>query len=207
MKPDLDKIRELAALRALGVLESDESDAFSCLLEESAEARHELMAFEGVAEAMAKARVIGPQPSPGLRARILQAAESAKARANLEAHLKQLAPKSSDGLAFVRDAAGSGWFRLPIAGAFVKVLSYDGANGYATVLGKLEAGARYPTHAHRQPEDVFMLSGDLHFGSVTLHAGDFHHAEAGTTHQENWSEHGCVLLAVLSKEDLLAQFA
>jgi anti-sigma factor ChrR (cupin superfamily) len=42
---------------------------------------------------------------------------------------------------------------------------------------------------------------------VVLRAGDFHHAEAGTAHDVNWSEGGCVLLAVLSKEDLLNQFA
>ena len=76
------------------------------------------------------------------------------------------------------------------------------------MLGKLEPGARYPGHSHLRPEDVFMLSGDLHLGEkVVLRAGDFHHAEAGTAHDVNWSEEGCVLLAVLSKEDLLNQFA
>jgi hypothetical protein len=51
-----------------------------------------------------------------------------------------------------------------------------------------------------------MLSGDLHVGQVVLQAGDFHHAEAVTRHEVNWSEQGCVLLGIFSKEDLLAQF-
>ena len=50
-----------------------------------------------------------------------------------------------------------------------------------------------------------MLSGDLHIGEQVLHAGDFHHAAAGSSHGVNWSEAGCVLLAVLSQEDLVAQ--
>ena len=52
-----------------------------------------------------------------------------------------------------------------------------------------------------------MISGDLHIGDEIIQAGDFHHAEAGSTHGVNWSEQGCVLVAVLAKEDLLAQFA
>ena len=48
-------------------------------------------------------------------------------------------------------------------------------------------------------------SGDLHIGDQALHAGDFHHAEAGTHHPVNFSEGGCTLLIVLTTEDLLAQ--
>ena len=207
MNLDLDRLKEWSALYAAGALEGDEVRAYLRLVQESDEARQERLTFERVTEALAKAQLPARTPGPGLRDRILRAAEQAKAQAHLEALLKQLAPKSTGGFAFMRDAAGADWVPLPVPGAFVKVLSYDAASSYATVLGKLEAGARYPSHQHRQPEDVFMLSGDLHFGDVVVHAGDFHHAEAGTTHQENWSEEGCVLLAVLSKEDLVAQFA
>ena len=122
--------------------------------------------------------------------------------------MKRLTPQSEGGFAFLRDTAGSGWLPLPIAGAFVKLLSFDAANDHATVLGKLDPGARYPGHTHRHPEDIFMLSGDLHIGDqAVIRAGDFHHADAGSTHGVNCSEEGCVLLAVLAKEDLLAQFA
>jgi quercetin dioxygenase-like cupin family protein len=50
-----------------------------------------------------------------------------------------------------------------------------------------------------------MISGDLHVGEEVLRAGDFHHAEAGSQHAVNWSEQGCVLICVLSKEDLMNQ--
>jgi hypothetical protein len=45
----------------------------------------------------------------------------------------------------------------------------------------------------------------LHVGEQLIRAGDFHHADAGSRHEVNWSETGCVLLAVISREDLLTQ--
>jgi anti-sigma factor ChrR (cupin superfamily) len=78
---------------------------------------------------------------------------------------------------------------------------------YAMVLGKLDAGARYPAHRHDGPEQIYILSGDLSIGDVKLNAGDFHSAAPGSAHGVNSSEQGCVILAVLSKRDLLAQFA
>lgn len=204
MKSNLNRLRELAALDALGVLEGDGAAEFSRLLREDKSARREAIAFQAVTEAMAKS-LPSPPPSPGLKGKIIEAAKRSQTRAKVEQVLKELAPKAEGGFAFVHDALGTGWVPLSVPGAFVKVLSYDDTNGYATVLGKLEAGARYPAHPHLQAEDVFMISGDLHIGEEVLHAGDFHHAEAGTTHGINWSEHGCVLLAVLSKDTLLAQ--
>jgi anti-sigma factor ChrR (cupin superfamily) len=109
-------------------------------------------------------------------------------------------------LAFIPQAGDAGWLPLPVAGAFVKLLSFDPSTEYAVVLGKLAPGARYPSHTHKRSEDIFMLSGDLHIGEQqVIRAGDFHHADAGSRHDVNWSDEGCVLLAVLSKEDLLAQ--
>jgi len=201
------KLKEQAALHALGALDGEEAQTFARLLAESPEARREAAAFSGVAEALAQALPPSPIPSAELRERILRQAEQRKARSNLERTLKGLKPSSQDGFAFLRAASGPGWVPLPVAGASVKFLSYDDDNDYATVLGRLEPGARYPSHTHIHSEDIYMLSGDLHIGEQVICAGDFHHADAGTTHGVNWSEKGCILLAVLSKEDLLAQFA
>ena len=83
----------------------------------------------------------------------------------------------------------------------------DHERGYAVVLGKLEPGARYPSHHHTGSEEVYVLEGDLHMGSHVLRAGDFHHADAGITHGENFSEQGCTILAVISSPDLLVQIS
>ena len=207
MKDLSDKIIEDAALHALGALDGEDAQVFAHLFVEDPQARKEAAALARMTDALAQSLPASPSPSAGLKDRIIRAAAVRKARTNLEATLKQMTPPSQGGFAFLRNACEAGWMPLPVAGASVKLLSFDDDTGYATVLGKLEPGTRYPAHTHRHSEDIYMLSGDLHVGEEIICAGDFHHAEAGTSHPVNWSEEGCVLLAVLSKEDLLAQFA
>jgi anti-sigma factor ChrR (cupin superfamily) len=98
-----------------------------------------------------------------------------------------------------------GWQPLRAPGAFIKLLSFNRETGYAVVLGKLEPGTHYPAHTHTGPEELYMLSGDLKVGDYVLHAGDFHHSDPGTYHADNYSEHGCTLLAIISSQDVLQQ--
>ena len=111
------------------------------------------------------------------------------------------------GLQFMEAAAQSGWKPLPVPGAFIKLLSFEKTRGYAVLLGKIEAGVRYPAHVNAGPEDFYILTGDLVVGGRKLAAGDFHHAEGGSRHEENYSEGGCTLLAVLTADDPLVAFA
>ncbi len=99
------------------------------------------------------------------------------------------------------------WTALPVKGAFVKPLSMDPSKGYAVVLGKLEPGASYPPHTHTGPEEVYVISGDLAINGTHLKAGDFHHAEAGSEHGVNYSEGGCMVLVVMTIQDLRAAYA
>ena len=203
---DIDNLRELAALHVAGALDGDEAKELTLLLAASADARREAAAFGHVLEALATSLPTLPPPS-GLKYRIMRQVDASSAQARLIVEIQKNLPPSEDGFSFLKEAANSGWLPLPVAGAYVKLLAFDDSTSYATVLGKLDAGARYPSHRHQSAEDIFMLSGDLHIGAGVLHGGDFHHAEPGTTHGVNYSEKGCVLLAVLSKADLLAQFA
>ena len=68
------------------------------------------------------------------------------------------------------------------------MLSLEQERGYAVLLGKLEPGARYPAHINSGPEDFYILTGDLVIGDRKLVAGDFHHADAGSRHEENYSD-------------------
>ncbi len=197
---------ELAAAAALGALDGPDAQKLAELQKADAEVRREIASYSSVIEGLAKSVPAGAGPSPELKSRILQQAEKIKTRSAAAARIKQLLPAGNAlGFSFLRAASGTGWLPLPVPGASVKMLSFDDSTGYAVVLGKLEAGARYPSHTHKQSEDIFMISGDLHIGEEVIRAGDFHHAAAGSTHGVNWSEGGCVLLAVLSKEDLMAQ--
>ena len=79
--------------------------------------------------------------------------------------------------------------------------------GYAVLMGRLEAGVRYPAHTHAAGEELYILTGDLHIGDWAMGPGDFHHADAGTAHEVNYSVAGCTLLAVLPADHELVQFA
>ena len=177
MKKKSTHLNELAALHALGALDGDDARSFAARLAESQEARAALKSFTPIAEALARS-LPARSPSPGLKERILLEAERAKARQRATETMKQLVPASEQGLAFLRGAAATGWIPLPVAGASVKLLSYDDGSGYSVVLGKLEAGSRYPGHRHVHPEDIFMISGDLHVGEEIIKAGDFAKAKA-----------------------------
>jgi anti-sigma factor ChrR (cupin superfamily) len=100
--------------------------------------------------------------------------------------------------------AGEGrWFDF-VPGVTVKPLSIDVERDTATILMMFEPGARVPAHDHAGAEDSFVISGSCRIGEAYLLKGDFHHADAGTTHAEIVSDEGCVLLLVVDREDYLA---
>jgi len=86
----------------------------------------------------------------------------------------------------------------------VKPLSVDIERDTATILMMFEPGARVPAHDHAGAEDSFVVSGSCRIGESFLLKGDFHHADAGTSHAEIVSDEGCVLLLVVDREDYLA---
>lgn len=192
---------EQASLYVLGALCGGELAAF----EQEVRANAELAAL--VRDLGATVDQIGqsiPQVSPpaALKARVMQslATPSSKAPAVLPGKLPT-------GLAFARAADDSGWKALPIPGAFIKLLSFEPSRGYAVLLGKLGPGVRYPAHINAGPEDFLILTGDLHVSGQRLGPGDFHHADAGSQHEENFSVEGCTLMAVLTTDDPLVAFA
>jgi quercetin dioxygenase-like cupin family protein len=200
-----DQLQELAAMYALGALDGDDLTAVQRLLADSDFLKGEITAFSSVAESLAQSVPVARKPSPELRERILRTVSRPPARNAPADRSEAPAATAGGGLSFMRDAAASGWQTLPVPGALVKLLSLEETRGVAVVLGKLEPGARYPAHRHHGPEDVYMISGDLHIGEEILRAGDFHHAEAGSVHGVNYSEHGCTILVVLTTDDLKAQ--
>ncbi|MEO8426188.1 MAG: cupin domain-containing protein [Verrucomicrobiota bacterium] len=208
MNPE--QLEELAALNAAGALEGKDLDEFQRLLTNADHHTKRILArFNNIAGLLAVSLPHRQQPSPGLRRKLLtrietEASEIRKTPADI---LNQHTEGALSGFTFISGNEAAGWRDIRVRGAAVKLLSVDQARGYAVVLGRLEPGARYPAHKHINGEDVFVLSGDLHIGENVLRAGDFHHADAGTSHGENFSETGCTILAVISTQDLLAQFA
>ncbi|MEQ1852138.1 MAG: cupin domain-containing protein [Chthoniobacteraceae bacterium] len=194
--------QDLASLYALGALPESERPEF----ESELRGNPELLAFTRSLLASGKAIALSVPPvelPPGLKVKVLQRIDAEAAAASVALPV----PDLRAGLSFLMAAETKGWKQLPIAGAWIKLLSLERERGYAVLLGKLDPGTRYPAHVNAGAEDFYILTGDLHIGETVLQGGDFHHAEAGSQHEENFSENGCTLLAVLTVDDPLVAFA
>jgi anti-sigma factor ChrR (cupin superfamily) len=195
--------QEHASLYALGALGEAESRAFEAELRGNAELRELVRGLQRTMDLLAMSILATPLP-PSLRDKVLQwiEVEASSRKSATPPALGALA-----GLRFVDSAGSKGWKQLPVPGAFIKLLSLEMERGYAVLLGKLERGVRYPAHTNPGPEDFYILTGDLVIGDRKLVAGDFHHADKGSRHAENYSVEGCTLLAVLTTDDPLVALA
>lgn len=196
--------QEQAALYALGLLSSEEQHRFAEQARSDAELRELLWSLERTTERVVLA-LPAQAPPPALKAKVLQ---------RIQAQTMEAAPRQAalpagvaDGLRFLPGADTAGWKQLPVRGAWIRLLSFQPDRGYAVLLGKLESGVRYPAHTNASSEDFYILTGDLHVSGRALGPGDFHHADAGSAHEENYSVEGCTLLAVLTVDDPLVSFA
>jgi anti-sigma factor ChrR (cupin superfamily) len=196
--------QELASLYVLGALTPPEREAFEAELRTNVELRPLVLSLQRSAGLLAMA---GPatEPPAGLRAKILQRALAQGTPASSAVLPPE--PGIAPGLRFVGAGEIAGWKLLPVPGAFIKLLSLDRQRGYAVLLGKLDPGTRYPAHVNVGPEDFCILTGDLHVSGRRLGPGDFHHADAGSQHEVNYSVDGCTLVAVLTADHPLVALA
>jgi anti-sigma factor ChrR (cupin superfamily) len=195
--------QEQASLYALGALPDAEQTAFERELRGNEELRQLVRQLQCAADLVALSSPAQTLPST-LRAKVLQRIEALDAA---KPAAKKSAPPLIPGLSFIDAPGAKDWKPLPIPGTYIKLLSLDKERGYAVLMGKLDPGARYPAHTNAGPEDFYILTGDLHIGNRRLGAGDFHHADGGSQHEENYSVEGCTLLAVLTTDDPLVAFA
>ncbi|MFN0194995.1 MAG: cupin domain-containing protein [Aestuariivirga sp.] len=79
-------------------------------------------------------------------------------------------------------------------GLNIKVLNHIEKLNRRTIMVRLDAGAEYDSHQHSQDEEIFMISGDLIIGGLTLGPGDFHIARAGREHPVSRTKTGCVCI-------------
>ncbi len=196
--------QEQASLYALDALPAGERREFELALRTNAELDEFVGSLQRAADGLA---LTAPriQPPKSLRENVLD---------RIRSSATQSAPKEAasasarrPGFHFHGASDPQGWKELPLRGAWVKLLSLEKERGYAVLLGKLGPGVRYPAHTHFGPEDLYILTGELHLGDRTLGAGDFHHSDAGTAHGVNYSVQGCTLLAVLPVDHELVRFA
>jgi anti-sigma factor ChrR (cupin superfamily) len=198
--------QEQASLYVAGALSADEQRRFEAELRGNADLRALVRELQGAVDSLVLA---APQvaPPPDLKDKVLRRIETRSATNAPATEPARATRAAKPGFLFHGADEAKGWKELPVRGAWIKLLSIERQRGYAVLMGKLEAGVRYPAHTHTEAEELYILTGDLHIGDLSLHPGDFHHADAGTDHGVNYSVEGCTLLAVLPADHELVQFA
>jgi anti-sigma factor ChrR (cupin superfamily) len=176
MKPD-DDPSDLAALYAAGALPPEEhAEAEARLAQGDFALANELRSFDAVVAALADAPPVPPDP---------------KAREELLGRVRR--QQVPPGL-FVCRADEGGWTPTADPGVVQRVLYFDKANQRVTALFRMAPGARYHAHPHPGVEECLVLEGDLRVGGLVLRAGDYQRAEAGSDHDEQTTEGGCLVL-------------
>ncbi len=174
-------LEELAALDAAGALdEVEQRDLHAKLAAASAPERAAIARIYELAAQLAVERAT-EAPAPSVRERLMNRVNSS--------HLYSL-------------RAGEGtWKPGPVPGTRVKLLSLDRMRNSATLLMRVDPGARYPAHHHGGGEDCYVISGEIIVAGQRLRAGDFHRAEADSDHGVLASDTGAEVLLVVSAAD------
>lgn len=101
--------------------------------------------------------------------------------------------------------AKQAWGDSGVAGIAAKVLAVDRSRGLVTMLLKGAHGAVYPSHRHTTPEECYVVRGSIRIGELVLQAGDFHHADPDSDHDEIHVLADAEVLLVAGIEDYLPE--
>ena len=182
-------LHELMTLFALGALDADEKLRFEEHLDECASCQAELRSLNAVTTDLGSS--YADEPPAHLRERLLQ-----------RAHGSRQAP----GLVFeqsgilVARSADIPWKTIG-PGIQVKLLYTDSARKYRTTLVRMDAGTYMPKHHHKEIEELFILSGELHVQGQIARAGDYCRAEANTVHEAAFTPSVAMFLAIACEQD------
>ncbi len=174
-------IQALALADAIGALDPDERlDLEARLAAQPPGVRAEVARLYDASVEIA-ASAIGEEPSPGVR----------------DALLARIGTPSNHTITVAEGA----WVETGVPGLRMKILAIDRARDRVTMLLRGEPGARYPAHRHSGPEECYVISGSVVVEGRVLRAGDFHHAEGESDHDELWTDEGVEVLIVASASD------
>jgi len=88
-------------------------------------------------------------------------------------------------------------------GIACKILSTDPQRDRVSMLVRLRPQVDYPPHMHVGVEELHLLQGELTINDRTLHPGDHHRADPGTSDTRIRSETGCACVLITSPHDVL----
>jgi quercetin dioxygenase-like cupin family protein len=84
--------------------------------------------------------------------------------------------------------ADQGEWRPLLPKVQIKVLHRQGDS--LSYLVRMEPGAVVPPHEHPADEECLVLEGEIEFGDIVAHAGDYHMAPKGVLHGQTRSSKG-----------------
>ena len=86
----------------------------------------------------------------------------------------------------------------------VKVLYENKETGEAAKLVKMEPGAHSLLHMHPGLEQAYVLEGSMYDHDGKCGVGEYVRRKAGP-HHENWTDTGCVILAIYSRPNVFVE--
>lgn len=214
---------ELAALYAAGALGQTEAAAFEALVTSNPLAAAELRALEPALDVLTEAAELVP-PNPRIRAALLERiatgqrspSESTPAVAPTDDHAHDLAhehgrmspqvwkhwtEQAAGTELYTRRATDGDWEETGEPGVQVRRLFLDPQRDQFTAVVRMAPGTAWPRHIHNGAEECLVLEGDLRVGEITMRAGDYQRAPAGSRHGVQSTEKGCLLLIMSSLSD------
>lgn len=114
------------------------------------------------------------------------AQQHAKIHARLFARVKNSLARES---ARITIRHNEGHWQTIRPGVRAKALNQD----QRTFILDLTAGSSLPMHRHHEDEECVVLGGTAQLGDLTVHAGDYHFAHAGSRHGKITSQTGALL--------------
>jgi anti-sigma factor ChrR (cupin superfamily) len=81
---------------------------------------------------------------------------------------------------------------------WTKLLHEDAARGQRTLLMKMDAGAYFPSHAHEEYEQIYVVSGSFFDQDRVLRVGDYACRAPGAMHTAG-TEEGALVLLIYSR--------
>lgn len=93
----------------------------------------------------------------------------------------------------VSRAANDSWVGI-MPGVELRLLRAEPLDPVQTFLLRLAPGARVPAHDHAEPEECYMVEGEIEFGGATYAKGDYVLLPARSRHSEITSRNGGTIL-------------
>ncbi len=132
---------------------------------------------------MSERRNIADEPviDPQMLDALLEAVAPLAPPAGLRAQVLERIHRTVGHSDFITFPGHTGWVEW-FPGVEIKRLSVDELAGSKSFLLRAQAGVSLPEHGHHGLEECMVLEGEFTIGEMTLHAGDYHAAAAGSTH-------------------------